>query len=141
MAFFAYSIYDVWDLTFLAKVLPIATSCVALVLCLIGMTILARGDVSNAFIHDGELQWKTSDEGYEQSPFHYVWWILGFMISTWLVGFMISIVLFYFAFMRTKAKTSWWGISLMAGATVAILATISHVFLVDFPSGVLQTYV
>lgn len=141
IGFFIYSIYDVWDLTYLAKVLPIATSGLALVLCSAGMVILLRGKVASPFIHDGELQWHQAEEGYEKSPFHYVWWILGFIVGMWLVGFMISIVLFYFAFMRTKAKASWWGISLMAGATVAALATISYVFLVDFPSGILQEYV
>jgi len=141
MAFVAYSIYDVWDLTYLAKVLPVATSAVVLILCLTGMTILLRGNVKSPFVHDGELEWQKSGEGYETGPFHYVWWIIGFMVATWLVGFMISIVLFYLTFMRVKSKASWWGIALMAGSTVAVLSAISYVFLVDFPSGLLQEYV
>jgi hypothetical protein len=140
-AFFAYSIWDVRNLTFLAKVLPIATSLLALVLSTFGLLALVRRRPNSPFFHDGELGWRESDEGYEASPFHYVWWMVGFLVGTYLVGFLTSIVLFYFAFMRTKAKASWIGITLMAGGTLIVLSIISYVFLVDFPTGLLQEYV
>jgi hypothetical protein len=141
MAFLAFSIWDVSGLTYLAKVLPITTSLVALAMCAIGMVILLRGNSDSAFFHDGELGWRESSEGYEKSPFHYVWWMMGFLASTYLIGFLLSIVVFYFAFMRVKAKAPWWGIALMAGGAVSVLSVISYVFLVDFPSGILQRFV
>lgn len=140
-AFFAYSIWNVRDLTYLAKVLPIATSILGLTFCAFGLLILLRGNPASTFYHDGELGWRQSAEGYEKSPFHYVWWMLGFLGSTYLIGFLLSIIAFYFVFMRVKAKATWWGIALMAGCSVGALAIISHVFLVEFPSGVLQRYV
>ncbi|MDI6028823.1 tripartite tricarboxylate transporter permease [Corticibacterium sp. UT-5YL-CI-8] len=141
MGFLVYSVVDVQNLVFLAKVLPIATSVMALTLCTLGMVILLRRNPQSAFFHDGELGWKESDEGYEASPFHYVWWMMGFLLATYLVGFLIAIALFYFAFMRIKAKAAWWSIALMAGCTLLVLSIISYVFLVDFPTGILQDFV
>ena len=67
--------------------------------------------------------------------------MMGFLLGTYLVGFLISIVLFYIAFMRTKANASWFGIlAITAGARRRAVGHLLRV-LVDFPTGILQDYV
>ena len=141
VGFLFYAIADVWDRAFITRVFPITVGLITLAFAAAGMFVLIRNKENNALNFDSEYGWQYKQEGFKTGPYHYVFWIAGFMLSTYLVGFIISIFLFFAVFLTVKSPAKPLSILLMALSSAGSLTIISYVFVVDFPSGLLQQYI
>ncbi len=141
MAFLVYAIVDVWDLSLITKVFPITVGAITLAFAVAGLVVLARNRPGNALAFDSEYGRQYLQEGFKTGPYHYVLWITGFMVSTYLIGFILSIFLFFAVFLSVKSPARPLTILIMALASAGSLTLISFIFVVDFPSGVLQEFV
>ena len=136
-----FSINDVWGLNFLGKVTPLTVAFITLVCAFIGLFVLLLRDYTHPFFFDSEVGWRQREEGYQTSLYHYLYWIAGLMAAMYLVGFVLAIALFFVIFLRVKSDARWISILLMTAATIGVLSLISHIFTLEFPSGLLQDFV
>lgn len=107
---------------------------------LVGMLLfqLVNGGDSHMANFDNEVA-----EGYIHnrgvaSMLHYVYWLVGLVVSCYLVGYLISIFLFFIAFLLSKARISIARAGVLTLSAVIFMATLSHVMVLDLPQGLLQ---
>jgi hypothetical protein len=136
-----FTIYDVWALNFLGKVTPLTVGFITLACACLGLFTLMARDFTHPFFFDSELGWRQRPEGYRVDLYHYLYWIAGLMLAIYVFGFILAIALFFVVFLKTKSEAGWLAIVLMTAATIAVLSTMSYVFILEFPGGVLQQYV
>jgi putative tricarboxylic transport membrane protein len=136
-----YAIVDVWDRSLLTYVFPMTAGFVTLAFATAGLWQLSRPGADNALVFDSEYGSQKVENGFVEGPYHYVLWVAGFMLSTYLIGFILSIFLFFAVFLSVKSPARPLAIAIMAISATAVLCVISYVFVVDFPSGLLQTVV
>jgi TctA family transporter len=136
-----YNIFETRDLNFLGRVFPWTVSLVTAGFIAVSLVPLARRDMTNSAVYDSEVRWRHREEAYETSLYHYLYWIGGFIIATFLFGFIAAIALFFVVFLRTKSEASWIGIILMAASAICVLLAIGSVFVIDFPTGIIQDMV
>jgi hypothetical protein len=58
-----------------------------------------------------------------------------------VAGFVIGVAAFIYAFMRVKARVSHWACALGAAIFVLLLGILSHLLTLEYPQGLLQSYV
>jgi hypothetical protein len=136
-----YSIANVWDRSFLTSVFPLTVGFITLFFAAVGIILVGRGAVDSPIIFDSEVGWQHAEEGYKTGQLHYILWIAGFMVATYVIGFILAIFLFFMVFLSVKSPARPISILIMAVCVIAVLSTISRVFVVDFPSGMLQQFV
>ena len=90
-----YAITNVWNLAFITRVFPITVGLITLAFAAAGLVVLARNKEANALNFDSESGWQYKQEGFKTGPYHYVFWVAGFMVATYLIGFILSIFLFF----------------------------------------------
>jgi len=136
-----YSLYDVWPMSFLGRIFPLCAGALALVFALYGFWRLLRRDPADPMIFDSEAGWQASKEGYKVGLYYYLGWLTFFMALIALVGFLLAIALFFVIFLRRQSDARWGSIAIMGGSAVGALALMSYVFVLQFPTGVLQDLV
>jgi putative tricarboxylic transport membrane protein len=141
IALVLFSINDVWGLNFLGKVTPLTMAFITLVCAFIGLFVLLLHDYTHPFFFDSEVGWRQREEGYRIDLYHYLFWIAGLIVAIYLVGFVLAIALFFVVFLKIKSDAHWSSILLMTAATIAVLSAMSYVFVLEFPSGLLQRVV
>jgi hypothetical protein len=67
-------------------------------------------------------------------------WVVALSALTAIVGFVLAIVIFFVAFLRQVAGKSWLGTLIMSACAIAAMLTLGKVLNLDFPGGVLQSY-
>jgi len=72
---------------------------------------------------------------------YYLMWLLGMLGVSALAGFVVGIGAFIYIFVRLKAGLSHFGCAIYAGVFVLLLGTLSHFMTLQYPEGVLQSYV
>jgi TctA family transporter len=135
------SLYDIWDMSFLGHIFPLCAGALALSFALIGFAALIRRNPASPMVFDSEVGWRGGSEGYKVNLYYYIGWLTGFMILTALVGFLLAIPLFFIVFLRHQSEAKWTSILIMAGAALGALVLLGYVFTLQFPEGVLQSYV
>jgi putative tricarboxylic transport membrane protein len=135
LAAFAYAVYDLLRVSFLAQAFPMAIA----VLGLAGAAFVVWG----VFGRRGALSFDTEAEPPPgmTSLGHYFLWLGGLLAASALVGFVLGLALFFAAFLHFKARAPLWRNALLTAAAVLFLAAMSYVFVLDFPRGVLQEQV
>ena len=58
-----------------------------------------------------------------------------------ITGFVIAVAVFLYAFLRGKAHLAHWRCLLGAASFVALLAIMSHFLTLEYPRGLLQSYI
>ena len=132
---------DSIGLSFLGSVFPLAVNGTMLLLALVVMWKLWQGGSGDRTIEDQEL---THPEGVprpKRSAEFYFLAILGLLALAALVGFFLAVVVFFLAFMVGIAGVRLPTAAILAGAAAAFLAIMSHVMVLDFPRGLLQSLV
>jgi TctA family transporter len=133
-----YVIYDVWHLAFLGKVFPVAVAIVTLAL-LAATAILFRVGHPNYVFFDSERE-SSGEEKPLRSDLHYQGWILALLATVAAFGFILGIFVYITAFLRVKANTTWqWALVSGLGA-IAVLSLFGHLFVLDYPRGLLQQF-
>jgi putative tricarboxylic transport membrane protein len=136
LGLFAFAFSESWPKSFIGGIFPLVVSIAGTVLTLIVLVSQLRGPDTNANF-DAEVAPRV--EG-DPGPWHYLAWLVGFIAAVALIGFFASLLLFFVAFLRVVARTSWLTtLALTAGAAIFILILAQALNLV-FPGGVLQAY-
>jgi len=72
---------------------------------------------------------------------YYLMWLLGMLGVSALAGFVVGIGSFIYIFVRLKAGLSHLGCAIYAGVFVLLLGALSHFMTLQYPEGILQSYV
>jgi len=134
-----YTIYDTWRLEFLGKVFPISVTLITLALLIVAALHLRR-DRPDYVFYDSEREW-TGENRPAHGDLHFQGWILGLLALIALFGFILGILVYIPAFLRVKAGVRWHWAMVGALATVAVLSLFGHLFVLQYPAGLLQAVV
>ncbi|MGH8690340.1 MAG: tripartite tricarboxylate transporter permease, partial [Burkholderiales bacterium] len=137
VAVFAYAVFDVLRWSFLAKAFPLAVALMALAGALYVAAVIFRGPRASAVIFDTEAQARPG----MASMGHYFAWFAGLLAVSALAGFVIGLALFFAAFLHFKARAPAGRNAILTASAVVFLAAMSHIFVLDFPRGLLQELV
>jgi TctA family transporter len=134
---FAYAALDSARWSFLAKAFPLGVALAALAGALFVAAMTWRGPRAGALVFDTEAEAQPGVAALSR----YLLWIAALLVASGLFGFVIGLALFFAAFLHREAHASFARNALLTGAAVAFLAAMSHLFVLDFPRGLLQELV
>lgn len=134
LAVFAYALWDALRWSLLAKAFPLGIAAIAAAGALfVGATIL-RGPAASPIVFDTEAE---ASAGMT-SMGRYLAWLAGLLAASALFGFVIGLTLFFAAFLRFEARAPAARNAILTASALAFLAAMSYIFVLDFPSGLLQ---
>ncbi len=131
-----YAIYDIWRLDFLGMVFPATVALITLAL-LVTVALLFRRDRPDYVFFDNEREWSEEDRPVH-SDLHVQAWILALLAAIGLFGFILGIFVYITAFLRMKAAVGWIWATTGALAAFAVMSLFGHVFVLEYPAGLLQ---
>ena len=134
-----YTIFVTDHLQYLGKVFPISVGIFLSIFCLIIGAQMYFGNNGAKVFHDTENL--IGQDPKIRSQWLTIFWFISPLFLSVFIGFYISIGLFVFIFLKKIAKKSL-NFSLLSGLFVWIfLGIVSHFMVMDFPPGILQSYV
>ncbi|HYC44519.1 MAG TPA: tripartite tricarboxylate transporter permease [Burkholderiales bacterium] len=136
LACVVYAIYEMTQLTFLARVFPLSVALITLVLLLAAAALSLRGKPSYV-LTDAEREW-SAEERPAHSVWHYLGWMLGLLAASAVFGFVLGIFVYITVFLRVKAHVAWHKAALSASGAVIVLSVLSYILVLDYPGGLLQ---
>ncbi|MGH8732594.1 MAG: tripartite tricarboxylate transporter permease, partial [Burkholderiales bacterium] len=137
VAVFVYAAWDSLRWSFLAKAFPLGIALVALAGALFVVAMIGAGPRGGAIVFDTEAQ---TPPGMT-SMGHYFLWLAGLLAVSALLGFVLGLALFFAAFLHFKARSPAGRNVILTASAVVFLAAMSHIFVLDFPRGLLQELV
>lgn len=137
LAMFAFTLEQGAQNSFLGAIFPIGVAVVGIIatLCVLAPLLLGRRDSAVNF--DAEARARDASVG---GPWRFLAWFVGFFAVIGVVGFFAGLVLFFLAFLRTVARTSWLQAILLTAAASAFILTLASFLNLIFPGGLLQDY-
>lgn len=133
-----YTIFVTDHLQYLGKVFPISIGMFLSIFCLIIGAQMYFGNNGAKVFHDTENL--ISRDPKIRNQWLTIFWFISPLFLSVFIGFYISIGLFVFIFLTKIAKKSL-NFSLISGLFVWIfLGIVSHFMVMDFPPGILQSY-
>ena len=133
-----YTIFVTDHLQYLGKVFPISIGIFLSIFCLIIGAQMYFGNNGAKVFHDTENL--ISRDPKIRNQWLTIFWFISPLFLSVFIGFYISIGLFVFIFLTKIAKKSL-NFSLISGLFVWIfLGIVSHFMVMDFPPGILQSY-
>ncbi|MBI2509226.1 MAG: tripartite tricarboxylate transporter permease [Betaproteobacteria bacterium] len=133
-----YVIYESSQRTFLASVFPMSAALVSLaLLCALAAAFMRIRNRPSYLFYDSEREWKDHERPVH-GDLHYQAWMLGLIGAVAVAGFVLGVFAFIAAFLKLKAGVAWHRAALAASGAIAVLAFLSHVFVLDYPGGLLQ---
>jgi len=136
-ALFAYAVLDLQRWSFLAKAFPLGVAAAALPAALFVAAVIWRGSRASVVIFDTEAETAPGVTALGR----YLLWIAALLAASALAGFVIGLALFFAAFLHLEARAPIARNALLTASAVAFLAAMSHLFVLDFPRGLLQELV
>ncbi|MDC0435804.1 hypothetical protein OAL69_01265 [Pelagibacteraceae bacterium] len=127
------------NLEFLGSIYPVSVSIIMFLMSIIIIIQMLTADQYSSILFDTE---QTLSKQKDTRPFWQpiIWFVSPLFLSV-IVGFYISIGLFVIIFLTKIAKIRFQK-SLIGGLGVwFVLALISHFMVMDFPPGILQSYI
>lgn len=140
-AAFAVGLVDSISLSFLGAVFPLAINGLMLVLALVTCWLIWRGAAEDRTVQDLELEIPEGAPRPKRSAEFYFLAILGLLGLAALVGFFLAVVLFFLAFMLVIGRARPPIAAVLTCGAAAFLAVMSHVMVLDFPRGLLQSLI
>ena len=135
----AYVIYEMSRLTFLARVFPLSVALITLALLVAAFAWTLRNRPSYV-LHDSEREWSAGERPVH-SGLHFQGWMLGLPGTIAVFGFVLGIFFYISIFLRLKAHVSWPLAAVGASGAVGLFSLLSHVLVLDYPRGILQSLV
>jgi hypothetical protein len=129
-ALFGYAVLDSLQWSFLGQVFPLAVAVPSLAAVLAVVALIAAG---RGLAFDTE-----AGAGTPRTMERYLAWMLGLMAASALAGFVIAMALFFALFLLVEARASALRNAVLTASAILFLAAMSHVFVLDFPRGLLQ---
>jgi TctA family transporter len=136
-ALFAYAVLDLQRWSFLAKAFPLGVAVAALPVALFVAAVICRGSRASAVIFDTEAETTPGVTALGR----YLLWIAALLAASGLAGFVIGLALFFAAFLHLEARAPIARNALLTASAVLFLTAMSHIFVLDFPRGLLQELV
>jgi putative tricarboxylic transport membrane protein len=133
-----YALLDAAQRTLLARLFPIIVAPITLSLMGAVAVLSVRKRPSYVFF-DSEREWGP-DEKPSRSELHYQGWMVGLLGSVALFGFVLGIFVYVTTFLRLKAQVAWHWAAIAASGAVVVLSALSHALVLDYPSGILQSF-
>ncbi|MBI4204143.1 MAG: tripartite tricarboxylate transporter permease [Betaproteobacteria bacterium] len=135
----AYVIYEMSRLTFLGRVFPLSVALITLVLLVAAFALSLRKRPSY-LLQDSEREWSAGERPVH-SDLHFQGWMLGLPATVAVFGFVLGIFLYISIFLRLKAHVAWPLAALGASGAVVLFSLLSHVLVLDYPGGILQSLI
>lgn len=134
--FFLLAILDGHRQSFLGGIFPLSIAYVGLPIGIALITVLVRNPKDHPAIFDVE---QMVDKSEFKSPwFEPVLWIGGLYLASYLIGFIPALLLFFVAFLRAKAKTSWLKTGILTFGAITFMILFAELLNLEFPSGLLR---
>jgi hypothetical protein len=68
----------------------------------------------------------------------YLAWLAGLLVASAAIGFVLAMALFFWLFLALEARSPVGRNAVLTASAILFLAAMSHVFVLDFPRGLLQ---
>jgi TctA family transporter len=136
-ALFGYAVLDLQRWSFLARAFPLGIAVAALLAALLVAALVWRGPRANPVIFDTEAETVPGVAALGR----YLLWIAALLAASGVAGFVIGLALFFAAFLHLEARAPIARNALLTASAVVFLAAMSHLFVLDFPRGLLQELV
>jgi TctA family transporter len=136
-ALFAYAVLDLQRWSFLAKAFPLGVAVAALPVALFVAAVICRRSHASTVIFDTEAETTAGVTALGR----YLLWIAVLLAASGLAGFVIGLALFFAAFLHLEARAPIARNALLTASAVLFLTAMSHIFVLDFPRGLLQELV
>lgn len=136
-AVFALVLWDAQRHSFLGGVFPMLIGAVMLPIALLIAARLAFSARPGRLRHDAEQGAEDGQGGF----WTYLIWFAALIAGTALVGFLIASIVFFISFLRGPARCGWATTLTLTAIANAVLVFVANVLVLDFPSGVLQSFV
>jgi len=134
-----YTIFVTNHLQYLGKIFPISVGLFMFLFCvIIGIQMFLSKSGSKVFYDAENL---LLDNKEIRSQWLTIFWFISPLFLSIFIGFYISIGLFVFIFLLEIAKITFRFSLISAIGVWIVLAAISHFMIMDFPPGILQSYV
>jgi TctA family transporter len=133
LAVFAFTMQQGLKNSFLALIMPVAVAVVGGLATLLLLWGLTRGpDAAGTVNFDGEANAK------DLGPWPFLGWFAGFIGVVSLIGFFAGLLLFFIAFLRVVARSSWAQIAVLTASAAAFVLVLADALNLVFPGGLLQ---
>jgi putative tricarboxylic transport membrane protein len=133
LAAFAFTFQQGAQNSFLALIMPVAVAVVGGLAALLVLLGLLRGpDGAGAMNFDGDAN--AGDRG----PWPFLLWFVGFIGLTALIGFFAALLLFFLAFLRQVARSSWAQTAVLTACAGVFIVVLANALNLVFPGGLLQ---
>ena len=131
---------DALDQSFLAAVFPASVAVVGLAMALWLVPELIVGRRGHAAHYDSELDGEHVGKSGVGGLWDGALWIGGLVLTSALIGFYLAMILFFIAFLQIRARATVLQTAIMTVAAAAFILMIAKMLSLNFPSGVLQSY-
>lgn len=138
---FAYGLLSSAANSFLGSVFPMATS--ALMLLFTGVIVwkLWAGAPGHSTHFDQEVAEHVAGQHDGSSVWSSVIWFAFLFGMTALIGFILSLAVFITAYLVRRTSLGWLKSLVYTALCIAFMSTLGHFLTLDFPAGVLQSWV
>lgn len=130
---FVFAFQQAMQVSFLAQVFPLSVAIVGGLAVLLIMVQLLRGPVAAGSANfDGDAN--ATDSG----PWPWLGWFVGFIAGVALVGFFAALAIFFVAFLRIVAKSSWAQTLVLTASATGLMLVMGLALNLVFPGGLAQ---
>jgi len=133
---FAYTLLDTSRLSFLDKVFPMTVSVVGVLACL--LVLIPQIRASRGLATAGSANFDMDANASDGGPWRFVAWLIGFVALIGLVGYFLALVIFFMAFTRLVARTSWLHSAMLTAGAAAMILALTWFLKMQMPYGLLQ---
>lgn len=139
--YFLYALWELQDIPALIdRVFPIAVTIIGAPFLAVVLWQLAVAPKQNPAIYDEEVVGEDSNDPDRYGMWPTVFWFGGLLAMSALVGFFIANIVFFFTFLRWRAKTSWMVATILTVGGNGFILFLAWLLNRDFPPGLLQAY-
>jgi hypothetical protein len=133
LSVFAFTLQQGLKNSFLALIMPVSVAVVGGLATLMLLGALARGPESA-----GTANFDSEANASDLGPWPFVLWFAGFIGVVSLIGFFAGLLLFFAAFLRMVARSSWIQIAALTTSAAVFVLVLANALNLVFPGGVLQ---
>jgi putative tricarboxylic transport membrane protein len=112
---------------------------ITLTLLIAAVVLFSRKRPDYVFF-DSERDW-SGDNRPVHGDLHFQGWILALLAAIGLLGFILGVFIYIAAFLRVKAGVRWSRAIASALAAIVVMSLFGHLFVLQYPTGLLQSVV
>ena len=139
--YFAYALWDLQDIPALIdRVFPVSVAILALPFIALVLWQVGFAPKQHEAIYDDEIVGEDARDPDRYGVWSTTGWFLSLLGLSALVGFLIANIVFFFTFLRYRARTSWTIAVILTCAGNGFILFLAWLLNRDFPPGLLQSY-